>query len=158
MVGKEDLVERLLTEIEEMKKGFQQMTEKVDKTVEEVQSLKEKLPRDVIDVKTSAANSDLTAGTDVAFNEHLNSVLRALIRERFFKLEKFVTDQTAEMIVNQAMFTKRIQPMAGQTEDALRKQCKQIVKTTFNSLRGHMQSQARKNFLSKICCFDWLLF
>ena len=119
----------------------------------QIDKLKDLNPGDVTKVKTSAAKSDLTAGTEIAFAEHLNTVLRTLIRERFFKLEKFVSDEEAEMIVKQAMFEKRIHPMDGQTEDGLREQCTQIVKTTFNCLRGHMQSQARKNFLSKICCF-----
>ena len=157
MVSPNEDVNAQLHELKQIVLGlqgqFDGMQGQFDGMQGQIDKLKDLNPGDVTKVKTSAAKSDLTAGTEIAFAEHLNTVLRTLIRERFFKLEKFVSDEEAEMIVKQAMFEKRIHPMDGQTEDGLREQCTQIVKTTFNCLRGHMQSQARKNFLSKICCF-----
>ena len=153
MVGKEDM-ERLFTKIELLEASFQKTVQKLENLEKKVGNLEQKVPRDVTYVKTSAAKSDLTAGTDVGFNDHLTKVIRAFVREKFFKVVKFVTDANAEAIVKQAMHENRIHPMEGQTEGAFLQQCKQIVKTTFNCLRGHMQSQARKNFLSKIGCFE----
>ena len=156
MVGKEDM-ERLFTKIELLEASFQKTVQKLENLEKKVGNLEQKVPRDVTYVKTSAAKSDLTAGTDVGFNDHLTKVIRAFVREKFFKVVKFVTDANAEAIVKQAMHENRIHPMEGQTEGAFLQQCKQIVKTTFNCLRGHMQSQARKNFLSKIGCLSLLL-
>lgn len=154
MVSPNEDVVAQLHELKQMMLGLQGRVDGLQGHLQgQIDELKDLHPGDVTKVKTSAAKSDLTAGTEIAFAEHLSTVLRTLIRERFFKLEKFVSDEEAEMIVKQAMFEKRIHPMDGQTEDGLREQCTQIVKTTFNCLRGHMQSQARKNFLSKICCF-----
>lgn len=146
----------IMNKMEEMEKRFQQRFDKVD---ERFQSVEEKLPNDVTNVTTSAVKSDLTAGTDVAFRDHLNKTLREFVKERFFKVIKFCRDDNAIRIVNQAMIENRIHPMDGQTEDGLRSQCRQIVISQFNMLRGTMQSQARRNFLSKIiCCFRQLLF
>ena len=158
MVSQDDStnMRKLMNQMQEMEKRFLQRFDKVE---ERFRSVEEKLPNDVTNVTTSAVKSDLTAGTDVAFREHLNKALREFVKERFFKVIKFCRDDNAIRIVNQAMIENRIHPMDGQTEDGLRSQCKQIVKTQFNMLRGTMQSQARRNFLSKIiCCFRQLLF
>lgn len=159
MVSQEDELTNMRKLLEQVVQQMVRQQEDINKIKERLGSVEEKVPGDVTNVTTSAVKSDLTAGTDAAFLKHLTNVLRVFIREKFFKFVKFVDEHQAARIVNEAMAENRIHPMDGQTEDGLRSQCRQIVISQFNMLRGTMQSQARRNFLSKIiCCFRQLLF
>ena len=129
----------------------------------EIDSIKSKVRSDVTPEKTlpSRARTDLlTAGTEKAYLDHLTVAIKKFVREKFFSVLKFADKNKARIIVLQAERDNRIQPMQGQPKEHFYEQCTQLVLTAFNTIRGYMQSQARKNFLSKTqcCCLPSLFF
>ena len=148
----------------QLQMGLQMGLTPMQKDLESMKSkltrVEEKVPSDVTPetTLTSRARSDLTAGTEQAFLDHLNTAIKKFVRDKFFSVLKFADEKKARTIVLQAERDNRIQPMKGQPKEAFYKHCTQVVMTTFNTLRGYMQSQARKNFLSKSQCSRSLLY
>lgn len=135
----------------QLQMGLTPMQKDLESMKSKLTRVEEKVPSDVTPetTLTSRARSDLTAGTEQAFLDHLNTAIKKFVRDKFFSVLKFADEKKARTIVLQAERDNRIQPMKGQPKEAFYKHCTQVVMTTFNTLRGYMQSQARKNFLSK---------
>ena len=146
----------------QLQMGLTPMQKDLESMKSKLTRVEEKVPSDVTPetTLTSRARSDLTAGTEQAFLDHLNTAIKKFVRDKFFSVLKFADEKKARTIVLQAERDNRIQPMKGQPKEAFYKHCTQVVMTTFNTLRGYMQSQARKNFLSKTqcCCLPSLFF
>ena len=144
----------------QLQMGLTPMQKDLESIKSKLTRVEEKVPSDVTPetTLTSRARSDLTAGTEQAFLDHLNTAIKKFVRDKFFSVLKFADEKKARTIVLQAERDNRIQPMKGQPKEAFYKHCTQVVMTTFNTLRGYMQSQARKNFLSKSQCSRSLLY
>ena len=134
-----------------LRMGLTPMQKDLESMKSKLTRVEEKVPSDITPETTLASRvrSDLTAGTEQAFLDHLNTAIKKFVRDKFFRVLKFADEKKARTIVLQAERDNRIQPMTGQPKEAFYKHCTQVVMTTFNTLRGYMQSQARKNFLSK---------